>query len=87
MCPLLLLLCATQAVVYPDRLLDVKFVCRTSIARFTWRTSAPVVFRQLPDNVDDPTLYQTGLKVHSAAPLATLAGSGQQLQVRGAETE
>ena len=72
-----------QSVVYQRRLLDLKFVSRASIVKDTWRTSTPVVFPQLPDNVDDPGLYQTGLKAHSAAPLASLAGNDQQLQVRG----
>jgi hypothetical protein len=73
---------AAQAVVYPKRMFDTRFVCRTSIARDTWRQSSPSVFPQLPDNIDDPSLYQQGLKAHSAAPLAVLAGSDQQLQVR-----
>lgn len=50
-----------QAIVYPKSMLDVKFVARSSTAYMTWRVSTPSVFRQLPDNVDDPSLYQTGL--------------------------
>jgi hypothetical protein len=70
-----------QAIVYPKKMLDTKFVCRTSIAADTWRVSTPLVFPQLPDNVDDPSLYQNALQAHRAAPLAALAGNDQQLQV------
>lgn len=70
-----------QSVVYPRKMLELKFVCRTSIAKDTWRVSSPLVFPQLPDNVEDPQLYQTGLQAHRAAPLASLAGSDVQLQV------
>jgi hypothetical protein len=63
-------------------MLELKFVARTSIAKDTWRVSSPLVFPQLPDNVEDPRLYQTGLQAHRAAPLASLAGSDAQLQVR-----
>lgn len=73
--------CNKQSVVYPRKMLELKFVCRTSIARDTWRVSSPLVFPQLPDNVEDPQLYQTGLQAHRAAPLASLAGSDAQLQV------
>lgn len=74
-----------QSIVYPKRLFEIKFVCRTSLAKDTWRVSTPSVFPQLPDNVDDPSLYQTGLKAHSAAPLASLAADNSQLQVRGCQ--
>jgi hypothetical protein len=67
-------------------MLDTKFVCRTSTAADTWRVSTPLVFPQLPDNVDDPSLYQNALQAHRAAPLAVLAGDDQQLQVRSRGT-
>lgn len=76
------MLCTVQAVVYPKKMLDTKFVSRTSIVSDTWRVSTPLVFPQLADNVDDPNLYQNALQAHRAAPLAALAGNDQQLQVR-----
>lgn len=80
---LLVTLLLVQAVVYSQRMLELKFVCRTSLGKDSWRVSTPLLFPQLPDNVDDPSLYKTGLKAHSAAPLAALAGDDRQLQVRG----